>query len=61
MKQGDVLSPVLFIHVVDWIMRRVVESDDGINWIDGTRLSNLAHADDIALVSEDAQVMNRMT
>ena len=60
-KQGDVLSPVLFILVVDWIMRRVVEDEDGIAWVDSSRLSDLAYADDIALLSEDADGMNRIT
>ena len=60
-KQGDVLSPVLFIVVLDWIMRRVVEIDDGIKWIDGTRQSSLAYAYDVALLSENAEAMNRLT
>ena len=46
------LSPVLFIVVVDWIMRRVIEDDDGIN---------LTYVDDIALLSKDISNMNRMT
>ena len=60
-KQGDVLSPVLFIVVVDWIMRRVVEEEDGIDWVRNLRLPDLAYADDIALLSKDARDMNRMT
>ena len=60
-KQGDVLSPDLFIVVVDWIMRRVVVSDDGNKWVYGTRLSKLAYADDVALLSEDAEAMIRLT
>ena len=60
-KQGDVLSPVLFIVVVDWIMRRVVEEDDGIDWVGNGRLPDLAYADDVALLSKDTRDMNRMT
>ena len=29
-------------------------------WVDGTRLSNLAYADGVALLSEDAEAMNRL-
>ena len=60
-KQGDVLSPVLFNMVVDWITRRIFNEEDGIVWVGESRLSDQAYADDIALLSEDAHVMNRMT
>ena len=60
-KQGDVLSPVIFIVVVDWIMRRVIEDDDGIEWVTNYKLPDLAYADDIALLSRDIRGMNRMT
>ena len=38
LKQGDVLSPVLFVIVVDWIMRRIIDGEDGIVWVDNGRL-----------------------
>ena len=60
-KQGDVLSPVLFNMVVDWITRRIFYDEDGIVWVGKSRLSDLAYGDDIALLSEDADIMNRMT
>ena len=60
-KQGDVLSPVLFVIVVDWIMRRIIDGEDGIVWVDNGRLPDLAYADDIALLSEDVAGMSRLT
>ena len=60
-KQGDVLSPILFIVMVDWIMRRTVDEEDGIEWMGTNRLPELAYADDIALLSEDMDSMKRIT
>ena len=60
-RQGDVLSPVIFIVVVDWIMKRVISDEDGIKWLGKDRVADLEYADDIALLSEDASSMNRMT
>jgi len=40
-RQGCILSPLLFAIAIDWIMRKVVEhSDAGIGWVDGTKLSD---------------------
>ena len=60
-KQGDVLSPILFVVVVDWILRRTVGEEDGIEWMGTARLLELAYADDIALLSEDVDSMRRVT
>ena len=60
-KQGDVLSPILFIVMVDWILRRTVDGEDGIEWMGTDRLPELAYADDIALLSDDADSMKTMT
>ena len=60
-KKGDVLSPVLFNMVVDWITKRIFDEEDSIVQVWESRLSDLAYADDIALLSEDADVMNIMT
>ena len=34
-RQGDVLSPVLFIIVLDWVVRKTCDISDGIPWVDG--------------------------
>ena len=59
-KQGDVLSPILFIVVVDMILR-TVDEQDGIAWIGTNRLPELAYADDIALLSEGTDSMKKIT
>lgn len=59
MKQGDPLSPKLFIAVLEEIFRTLDWDDKGIN-IYGNRLSHLRFADDIVLLSEDPKEMECM-
>ena len=52
------LSPFLFLQVIDWIMRQTTEKHgDGIQWTLTTRLEDLNFADDIALLSHNHQGM----
>ena len=60
-KQGDVLSPELFIVVVDSITRRVIEDNVSSDWVTNESLPYLAYADDNPLHSNDISDMNRMT
>ena len=59
-KQGGVLSPILFILVVDWILK-TVDEEDGIEWIGTNKLPELTYADDIALLSEATDSMKKIT
>ena len=45
------LSLVIYVVIVDWIMRRVNEEDDVIDWVANDRLPGLAYGDDKALLS----------
>ena len=57
-RQGCLLSPFLFLLVIDWIMRRTTEKhQDGIQWTLTTRLEDLDFADDIALLSHNRRSM----
>ena len=51
-RQGDPLSPLLFIAYLDRVIDQVRENACGVN-IGGIRISNLRFADDIDLIDED--------
>ena len=53
-KQGCLLSGLLFLLAIDWLMKRVTEKrQTGIEWINGETLEDLDYADDLGLVSDD--------
>ena len=59
-KQGDVLSPILFNYVIDWILERVSAQTKEQHSQKGVQVTDLDHADDIALAEDDqleAQMM----
>ncbi|GBP92567.1 Retrovirus-related Pol polyprotein from type-1 retrotransposable element R2 [Eumeta japonica] len=58
-KQGDPLSPKLFIAVLQNIMKDLKWEGKGIN-IDGKYLSNLRFADDIVLFSTSSKQLEEM-
>ena len=62
-RQGCLLTPFLFLLVVDWVMRRVTEGKkNGIQWsLWGEQLEDLDFADDIALLSHTHQQMQDKT
>ena len=50
-RQGSVLSPLLFGVVMDWVMKKVVgEGEEGVIVAPGLRVANLDFADDVLLV-----------
>ena len=59
-RQGDVLSPLLFNILLDFIMRKIDTMECGIEWAGGKRLRDLDYADDICLLASDVEEMQRM-
>jgi hypothetical protein len=59
-KQGALLSPTLFIIVLDFVLRAAMSGCRGV-WIDGsTHLTDLDYADDAALMAESVEDMQDM-
>nr|KAG5689255.1 hypothetical protein BaRGS_006375 [Batillaria attramentaria] len=55
-RQGCILSPTIFLMVVDWVMRQATDSKrTGIQWTFSKQLEDLDFADDIALLSHKQQ------
>ena len=52
-RQGDVLSPLLFNIVIDYIMGKLQQVEGGVQWTASNFLKALAYADDICLLGED--------
>jgi retron-type reverse transcriptase len=59
-KQGDVLSPIVFNYVIDWIIERVITTDEGVMLRKGVQVTDIDYADDVAITEDDllkAQMM----
>ena len=62
-RQGCLLSPFLFILVIDWVMKTATkEKRNGIQWTMLTQLDDLDFADDLALLSHShRQIQDKTT
>jgi hypothetical protein len=65
-KQGCLLSGLLLIIVVDWLMKQTTEAlpegvNTGLEWIDGQVFEDLDYTDDLGLVSEGIDDLQRKT
>ena len=61
-RQGCLLSPFLFLLVIDWIMKTTTaDSKNGIQWTMETQLDDLDFADDLALLSHNYTQMQDKT
>jgi exonuclease III len=52
-RQGDVLSPLLFLLAVDRIMNRAASASNGVLVSDDLAVANLEYADDIVAIAEN--------
>ena len=60
-KQGCLLSPIIFTLAVDWIMKQSTRGRNGIQWTPTTQLHDLDFADDIVLMSHAFTHMQEKT
>ncbi|CAH1239030.1 Hypp5694 [Branchiostoma lanceolatum] len=50
-RQGCVLSPILFAMAIDWVLGKATK-ERGIQWVQETKLADLDFADDIAALAD---------
>jgi len=57
-RQGCILSPLTFLLVIDWVMKKATcGTASGIEWLTDSKLKDLDFADDIALLDESIKGM----
>ena len=60
-RQGCLLSPLIFLLVVDWILKRVTNNNEcGLPWSEGQKLTDLDIADDIAVLEKSWRGMQEL-
>lgn len=59
-KQGDVLSPLLFLKAVDWVISHAFSAaEDGVIVGEGFVVSSAEYADDIAVIGENLEKLQQ--
>ena len=57
-RQGDPISPTVFIADLEGAMDKVKDSEKGIS-VHGIRINNLRFADDIDIIAEEESALER--
>ena len=60
-RQGCILSPTIFLTVIDWVMKRVTVRPRGITWKVFESLEDLDFADDLCFLSHKAEHLQTKT
>ena len=60
-RQGCILSPILFLITIDYVMRQTCDRPRGIQWTLFKHLEDLDFADDLALISRRLQDLQEKT
>lgn len=60
-KQRCLLSPTLFLLVIDWITKQTFKKTRGIQWTMTSSLEDLDFADDLALLSHQIKDIREKT
>ncbi|VDN36627.1 unnamed protein product [Dibothriocephalus latus] len=59
-RQGCVLSSILFNYAIDWVHGRALQGNDGNELAHERRLTDLNYADDIALLAQSFDELQSM-
>jgi len=57
-RQGDPISPIVFIADLERAMDKVKDGEEGIS-VHGIRINNLRFANDIDIIEEDESTLER--
>nr|VZI37019.1 unnamed protein product [Spirometra erinaceieuropaei] len=59
-RQGCILSPILFNYVIGWILVRALHESDGVEFAPGHRLTDLDYTDDIVTLASSFRDLQSM-